>query len=145
MLPAGGLGDRRPGGGRLLLTAGPCDGKVAAWTSTRWPTSSTRCRPTEFIALRKERQDAAKADGDKALAKEIGALPKPSAAAWVANVLVREHREEIENLVELGTLLREAQENLAGDQLAPSTSSGGSWSPPSAGRPGRSPPTAATP
>jgi hypothetical protein len=73
--------------------------------------------PEEFIALRTERQDAAKADGDKALAKEIGALPKPSAAAWVCNLLVREHRDEIENLVELGTLLREAQENLAGDQL----------------------------
>src|SRR3954462_1648408 len=73
--------------------------------------------PEEFIALRKERQDAAKADGDKALAKEIGALPKPSAAAWVSNLLVREQREEIESLVELGTLLREAQENLAGDQL----------------------------
>jgi len=73
--------------------------------------------PEEFIALRTERQDAAKTDGDRALAKEIGALPKPSAAAWVCNLLVREHREEIENLVELGTLLREAQENLAGDQL----------------------------
>ena len=73
--------------------------------------------PEEFIALRKERQDAAKADGDKALAKEIGALPKPSAAAWACNLLVRGHREEIENLVELGTLLREAQESLAGDQL----------------------------
>jgi hypothetical protein len=73
--------------------------------------------PEEFVALRKTRQDEAKADGDKALAKEIGALPKPSAAAWACNLLVREHREEIESLVELGDLLREAQENLAGDQL----------------------------
>ena len=73
--------------------------------------------PEEFIALRTARQDEAKADGDKALAKEIGALPKPSAAAWACNLLVREHREEIEGLVELGDLLREAQENLAGDQL----------------------------
>ena len=73
--------------------------------------------PEEFIALRTERQDEAKADGDKALAKEIGALPKPSAAAWACNLLVREHRAEIEDLVELGDLLREAQENLAGDQL----------------------------
>src|SRR5918911_645356 len=48
---------------------------------------------------------------------EIVALPKPSTAAWVANVLVREHRQEIEGLVELGGLLRDAQENLAGDQL----------------------------
>ena len=73
--------------------------------------------PEEFIALRTARQNEAKDDGDKALAKEIGALPKPSAAAWACNLLVREQREEIEGLVELGTLLREAQENLAGDQL----------------------------
>ena len=73
--------------------------------------------PEEFIDLRKTRQDEAKADGDKALAKAIGALPKPSAAAWVSNLLVREQRAEIEGLVDLGNLLREAQENLAGDQL----------------------------
>jgi uncharacterized coiled-coil protein SlyX len=73
--------------------------------------------PDEFIGLRKERQDEAKADGDKELAKAIGALPKPSAAAWVCNLLVREQRTEIEGLVELGNLLREAQESLAGDQL----------------------------
>ncbi len=73
--------------------------------------------PEEFIALRTTRQDEAKAEGDKALAKEIGALPKPSTAAWACNLLVRSHREELEGLVELGGLLREAQENLAGDQL----------------------------
>jgi hypothetical protein len=73
--------------------------------------------PDEFIAVRKARQDEAKDDGDKALAKEIGALPKPSAAAWVCNLLVRGQREEIESLVELGDLLREAQESLAGDEL----------------------------
>jgi uncharacterized coiled-coil protein SlyX len=73
--------------------------------------------PEEFIALRTTRQDTAKAAGDKALATEIGALPKPSAAAWVCNLLVRAQREEIEGLVELGNLLREAQENLAGDQM----------------------------
>jgi hypothetical protein len=73
--------------------------------------------PEEFIALRKERQDQAKDDGDKELAKEIGALPKPTTAAWVCNLLVRAQRPEIEGLVELGDMLREAQENLAGDQL----------------------------
>ena len=73
--------------------------------------------PEEFIAVRTERQNEAKSDGDPALAKAIGALPKPSLAAWVCNVLVRAHREEIEGLVELGDLLRSAQENLAGDQL----------------------------
>src|SRR5918994_6336475 len=73
--------------------------------------------PEEFIALRTTRQDEAKAEGDKALAKAIGSLPKPSAAAWACNLLVRAQRPEIEGLVELGGLLREAQENLAGDQL----------------------------
>jgi len=73
--------------------------------------------PEDFIALRTTRQDEAKDDGDKVLAKQIGALPKPSTAAWVCNLLVRAHREEIEGLVELGGLLRDAQENLAGDEL----------------------------
>jgi hypothetical protein len=76
-----------------------------------------RVPPEEFIALRKARQDQARAEGDKALAKDIGALPKPSAAAWVSNLLVRAHRPEIEGLVELGNLLREAQQNLAGAEL----------------------------
>src|SRR4051794_26049893 len=69
------------------------------------------------MALRTERQNEARAEGDRDLAKDIGALPKPSTAAWVSNLLAREHRVEIEGLVELGGLLREAQENLAGDEL----------------------------
>jgi hypothetical protein len=73
--------------------------------------------PEEFIPARKAREDEAKADGDKALAKEINSLPKPSTAAWVCNLLVREAHDEIAGLVELGTLVREAQESLAGDQL----------------------------
>lgn len=73
--------------------------------------------PEEFIPARKAREDEAKADGDKALAKEIGSLPKPSTAAWVCNLLVRHEPDEIGGLVELGTLVREAQESLAGDQL----------------------------
>ncbi len=73
--------------------------------------------PEEFVAARTARVDDARAAGDRVLAKQIGALPKPSTAAWVVNVLVRAHRDEIEALVELGGLLRDAQESLAGDQL----------------------------
>lgn len=76
-----------------------------------------RVPPEEFIARRKQRQDEARADGDRALAKDVGTLPKPSAAAWACNLLVRAHRSEIEELVELGNLLREAQQNLAGAEL----------------------------
>jgi hypothetical protein len=73
--------------------------------------------PAEFVAARKQRQDDARAAGDRTLAREIGALPKPTAAAWVCNLLVREQRAEIEGLVELGDLLRQAQQSLAGDRL----------------------------
>ena len=73
--------------------------------------------PEEFVASRRQRQDDARAAGDRTLAREIGALPKPTAAAWVCNLLVREQRTEIDGLVELGDLLRQAQESLAGDQL----------------------------
>jgi hypothetical protein len=73
--------------------------------------------PEEFMPARSAYEQQARADGDRALAAEIKALGKPSTPAWVCNVLVRHHREEIENLVELGGLLREAQENLQGDQL----------------------------
>jgi hypothetical protein len=76
-----------------------------------------RVPPEEFTALRKDRQDEARAAGDRALAKDIGTLPKPSAAAWACNLLVRAHRSEIQELVELGNLLREAQQNLAGAEL----------------------------
>ena len=73
--------------------------------------------PEEFIPARKAREDEAKAEGDRSLAKEIGSLPKPSTAAWVCNLLVREAPDEVGGLVELGSLVREAQESLAGDQL----------------------------
>jgi hypothetical protein len=71
----------------------------------------------EFVAARKRRQEDARATGDRTLARDIGALPKPTAAAWICNLLVREQRPEIEGLVELGDLLRQAQQSLAGDQL----------------------------
>ncbi len=73
--------------------------------------------PEDFIAERTAARDRAKAAGDKALATDIGALPKPSTAAWVCNLLVRRKHEEIAQLVELGAMMREAQVNLSGDQL----------------------------
>jgi hypothetical protein len=76
-----------------------------------------RLAPEEFIAARKEREAEARAAGDRALAQEIAGLGKPSSAAWAANLLAREKPEEIAQLVELGGLLREAQQNLAGEEL----------------------------
>ncbi len=73
--------------------------------------------PGDFVAARTEAARRARAGGDRALAREIAALGRPSTAAWACNALVREHPAEIAGLVELGDLLREAQAGLAGDQL----------------------------
>ncbi|PWW23388.1 hypothetical protein JD79_02562 [Geodermatophilus normandii] len=73
--------------------------------------------PEGFVAARTEAARRARAAGDRALAREIGALGKPSTAAWACNALVQEAPDEIAGLVELGDLLREAQQTLAGDEL----------------------------
>jgi hypothetical protein len=73
--------------------------------------------PEEFTAARTAARDRARADGDKELAKAIAALPKPTTAAWVGNLLARRKPDEVGQLVELGELLRQAQANLSGEQL----------------------------
>ena len=73
--------------------------------------------PEEFVAARTAARDRARADGDKELATEVAALPKPSTAAWVCNLLVRRQRDEIAQLVDLGGMLRQAQATLSGDAL----------------------------
>ncbi|MGY1671790.1 hypothetical protein [Geodermatophilus sp. SYSU D00710] len=73
--------------------------------------------PGDFVAARTEAARRARAAGDRALAQRIAALGKPTTAAWACNALVREQPDEIAGLVELGGLLREAQQTLAGDQL----------------------------
>jgi hypothetical protein len=60
--------------------------------------------PEEFTAAR---DDAAKnTDGDER--KQIKALRKPTVAAYVVNMLAREHRDDVEALVGLGEDLRRA-------------------------------------
>jgi hypothetical protein len=73
--------------------------------------------PEEFVAARTAARDRAKAAGEKELAAEIATLPKPATAAWVCNLLVRAHPEEIAQLVELGGMMREAQRSLSGEQM----------------------------
>ena len=68
---------------------------------------------SEFIAARKEAADNA---GDKELSKKVKALRKPSAAAWAVNALAREREELIEEVVELGEQLRDAQADSDGSR-----------------------------
>lgn len=66
--------------------------------------------PTDFIAARDAR--AHDESGDRTLVAQIKTLRRPAPAAWVTNLLVRERREEIEELLGLGAELRAAQASL---------------------------------
>lgn len=68
----------------------------------------------EFTAAR---NSAAKSVDDKQLAKQLRALPKPSAAAWAINMLVQHRGDELDEALGLGELLRQAQDNLDHDEL----------------------------
>ncbi|AMW14877.1 hypothetical protein A4E84_38720 [Streptomyces qaidamensis] len=74
-------------------------------------------RPEEFTAARASAVASARTAGDRELAERIGALRKPSLAAWVSNLLVRGSPGEVEPLLRLGEGLRQAHQDLDGAQL----------------------------
>ncbi|MCB0895382.1 MAG: hypothetical protein H6529_06565 [Nocardioides sp.] len=51
------------------------------------------------------------------LAGPVKALAKPSTAAWVVNLLVRRETEQVEQVLAVGTALREAQASMSGEEL----------------------------
>jgi hypothetical protein len=73
--------------------------------------------PEEFTAARNTRAKAAKDDGDRELAAAVTALRKPTAGAWLLNQLVRQHRGEVDGVLELGIRLRAAQGTLGAADL----------------------------
>ena len=73
--------------------------------------------PARFTPLRSELVAEARSAGDKKLAASIGALRKPTVAAWAVNHFVRAHRDELDELRSFAELLREAQRTLDADQL----------------------------
>ncbi|GGX18624.1 hypothetical protein [Streptomyces lomondensis] len=74
-------------------------------------------RPEDFTVARASAAAAARTAGDRELAERIGALRKPSLAAWASNLLVRSRPGDIEPLLRLGEGLRQAHQNLDGTQL----------------------------
>ena len=74
--------------------------------------------PEEFTAARNVRAKEAKAD-DKDLGQRIAEFRKPSPAAWILDQLVREQPDAIDELLDLGADLRDAQS--AGDGRALTT------------------------
>jgi hypothetical protein len=73
--------------------------------------------PEDFVATRDALAKDATTAGDKARATAIKALRKPSVVAWALNLLVREDRASVEQLISLGADLRQAQTTLSGDDL----------------------------
>lgn len=73
--------------------------------------------PADFVEVRTIRAKEARAAGDRALATKIAGLRRPTTVAWMVNILSRENSEDIENLLDLGEAMREAQRHLAGDDL----------------------------
>ncbi|WP_369222329.1 hypothetical protein AB5J52_13200 [Streptomyces sp. R39] len=73
--------------------------------------------PGDFTAVRDERAKTARVNGDRELAERIRRLRRPTLAAWASNLLVREQPDEAQRLLQLGEALRQAHEDLDGEQL----------------------------
>ena len=73
--------------------------------------------PGQFTASRNAEAAAAARDGHPELGKRLKSLPKPSAAAWLTNMLIREEGPSIASVLSLGASLREAQADLDRDEL----------------------------
>ena len=73
--------------------------------------------PQSFTERRAELSAAARDAGDRAAAKAIAALRRPTRAAWVVNLLARTDPSGPAKLAELGAALRAAQEAGHGPRL----------------------------
>jgi len=74
--------------------------------------------PAEFTAARNLAAREVKDSADLELAQRVQELRKPSPAAWAVNLLARQRADDLEQLAELGALMREAQDELDSGQLA---------------------------
>jgi DNA repair exonuclease SbcCD ATPase subunit len=73
--------------------------------------------PAQFVAARDEKVRAARAAGDRELARGLHSLRRPTQSAWLVNLLAHHDRAAVERLLQLGRDLRDAQERMDGQQL----------------------------
>ncbi len=73
--------------------------------------------PGRFTPLRAELVASARTAGDKELATTVGALRKPTVAAWAVNHVVRTRPDAVADFLAFADLLREAQRTLDAQQL----------------------------
>jgi hypothetical protein len=106
-------GDDAPGGATAGVTAGvTTDDRVAAAVEELYGAD-----PEAFTGRRGELVTAARTAGDRAAAKAIAALRRPTRAAWVGNRLARTDPGAPPRLAELATALGAAQEARDGPRL----------------------------
>jgi hypothetical protein len=73
--------------------------------------------PSEFTSRRDALAAEARQGRDRPLAAEIKKLRRPTTGAWLANLLARERRDQVAQLLDLGAAMRQAQAALATDDL----------------------------
>jgi hypothetical protein len=73
--------------------------------------------PEDFTARRDGEAADARRRGERELAASIKALKRPTSSAWLVNQLVRQRRGPVDELLELGEAMRQAQDQLAGSDL----------------------------
>jgi hypothetical protein len=73
--------------------------------------------PDDFMARRTALAAEAKESGDRALAKQITGLRRPTRSAWLVNLVARAEPERVAELRDLGPALQQAQQQMAGDEL----------------------------
>ena len=73
--------------------------------------------PGDFVGARNSRAKELVAAGDRQSAAAVRRLPKPSLAAWLANRLVRAHRDEVNKLIALRTRFEDAQAKAGREEL----------------------------
>ena len=73
--------------------------------------------PEGFVTRRAELAKAARAADDRAAATAIAGLARPTRAAWVVNRLARIDPDVVTALLDLGSELRAAQQELSADDM----------------------------
>lgn len=73
--------------------------------------------PGEFTSIRDTRAAEARRAGEAELAAAIKGLKRPTSSAWLVNLLVRRQPEQVDDLLDLGAAMREAQGQFAGGEL----------------------------
>lgn len=73
--------------------------------------------PEEFTAARDRAARAAREAGARDVADEVKRFRRPTVGAWLVNQVVRSDDDRLDQLLDLGAALREAQDALDGEQL----------------------------